>query len=180
MLIGKNIILRPLKIEDLEKTHEWRNNLELIKATQAIRFPKSLEMDQSWFNNALNDISNRNIYFGIEEKSTNEFIGIIQLNGIDYISGTATWGFIIGDKRNHGKGYSKEAPLLLFKYAFDVLNLRKIFGYALSNNVSSIRMHEKIGGFEEEGLLKNHIYFDNEYHDIKVLSFFREEFQKNY
>lgn len=55
MLTGEKIILRPLKIEDLEKTHEWRNNLELIKLTQGIRFPKTMEMDRDWFNQALND-----------------------------------------------------------------------------------------------------------------------------
>lgn len=38
MINGENIILRPLKIEDLEKTHQWRNDLELIKLTQGIRF----------------------------------------------------------------------------------------------------------------------------------------------
>ena len=104
MLIGEKIILRPLKIEDLEKTHEWRNNLELIKLTQGIRFPKTMEMDRDWFNQALNDKSNRNIYFGIDEIETGEFIGIIQLNGIDYISGTANWGFMIGEINNQGKG----------------------------------------------------------------------------
>jgi len=33
MLIGEKIILRPLKMADIEKTHEWRNNIELIKLT---------------------------------------------------------------------------------------------------------------------------------------------------
>lgn len=99
MLIGEKIILRPLKIEDLEKTHEWRNNLELIRLTQGIRFPKTLEMDRDWFNYALNDKSNQDIYFGIDEILTGEFLGIIQLNNIDYISRNANWGFMIGETK---------------------------------------------------------------------------------
>jgi len=67
MLIGKNIILRPLKMEDLPKTNEWRNDIELIKLNQGIRFPKTLEMDKDWFNHVLRDTSNRNIYFGTDE-----------------------------------------------------------------------------------------------------------------
>jgi RimJ/RimL family protein N-acetyltransferase len=176
MLIGNKIILRPLKIEDLEKTHGWRNNLELIKLVQGIRFPKTLEMDKEWFDNALNDKSNRNIYFGIDEIETNDFIGIIQLNNIDYISGTAIWGFVIGDKIKHGKGYSVEAPNLLFNYAFNILNLRKIFGYPISYNNATLRMHQKIGKFTEEGRLKKHIFFDNEYHDVIIMSLFKEDF----
>lgn len=176
MLTGEKIILRPIKIEDLEKVNQWRNNLEMIKLTQGIRFPKTKEMDREWFNNVLTEKSNRNIYFGIDEISSNDFIGIIQLNNIDYISGTATWGFVIGEKEKKGKGYSIEAPKLLFDYAFNCLNLRKIFGYLISYNVATLRMHQKIGNFNEEGILKKHVYFDGEYHDVIILSLFREEY----
>jgi RimJ/RimL family protein N-acetyltransferase len=176
MLIGEKVILRPLKLEDLEKTHEWRNNLELIKLTQGIRFPKTLEMDREWFNHALNDKSNRNIYFGIDEIETGVFVGIIQLNNIDYISGTANWGFIIGDIKNRGKGFSKEAPSLLFDYAFNNLNLRKITGYRISFNKHAFFMHISIGGFVEEGVLKKHVFYEGAYHDVIVLSLFKENF----
>lgn len=176
MLIGKNIVLRPLKMDDLQKTFEWRNNLELIKLTQGIRFPKTIEMEKDWFNQILNDKSNKNIYFGIDEIKTGEFIGIIQLNNIDYISGTAIWGFIIGDSKNQGKGYSIEAPRLLFNYAFKVLNLRKIFGYPIEFNEATFKMHQKLGKFVEEGRLKKHVYFDGKYHDVIILSLFREDF----
>lgn len=176
MLIGKNIVLRPLKMDDLQKTFEWRNNLELIKLTQGIRFPKTIEMEKDWFNQILNDKSNKNIYFGIDEIKTGEFIGIIQLNNIDYISGTAIWGFIIGDSKNQGKGYSIEAPRLLFNYAFKVLNLRKIFGYPIEFNEATFKMHQKLGKFIEEGRLKKHVYFDGKYHDVIILSLFREDF----
>lgn len=179
MLIGEKIVLRPLKIGDLEKTHQWRNNLELIKLTQGIRFPKTLEMDKDWFENALNDKSNRNIYFGVDEIETGDFIGIIQLNNIDYISGTAVWGFIIGDKNKQGKGYSVEAPNLLFNYAFKVLNLRKVFGYPIDFNKATLKMHQKIGCFITEGKLKNHVYFDGEFHDVLILSLFKEDYLKN-
>jgi RimJ/RimL family protein N-acetyltransferase len=179
MLIGDKIILRPLKIEDLEKTHEWRNNLELIKLTQGVRFPKSLEMDREWFDNALNDKSNRNIYFGIDVIESSEFVGIIQLNNIDYVSGTASWGFIIGDKNKRGKGISNEAPRLLFNYAFNVLNLRKIYGYMICLNKAAFFMHLAIGNFKHEGTLKQHVFFEGLYHDVLIFSIFREDFFKN-
>jgi len=179
MLKGEKIILRPLKIEDLEKTHEWRNNLELIKLTQGIRFPKTMEMDQDWFNYALNDKSNRNIYFGIDEIETGEFIGIIQLNNIDYISGTSNWGFIIGEDAKRGKGYSKDAPELLFNYAFNILNLRKITGYRISFNKHAFFMHLSIEGFIEEGVLSKHVFYDGKYHDVHILSLFKENYFNN-
>lgn len=175
MLNGQKIILRPLKFEDLEKTHCWRNNLELIKLTQGVRFPKTMEMDEEWFKNALNDKSNRNVYFGVDEIETNDFIGIIQLNNIDFISGTAIWGFIIGDKNKQGKGYSFEATRLFFDYSFNILNLRKIISFNISINKATMRMQEKLG-CKQEGILKRNIYFDGEYHDVIILSLFREDY----
>lgn len=179
MLIGDNIILRPLKIEDLEKTHEWRNNLKLIKHTQGIRFPKTIEMDQEWFQNVLIDTSNRNIYFGIDVLPTNEFIGIVQLNNIDYISKTATWGIVIGETSEHGKGFSVEASKLMLDYGFRILNLRKFNCYVLDYNKATHMMLKSIGGFEKEGRLRNHFFFDNEYHDVIILSLFKENFTPN-
>lgn len=175
MLIGEKIILRPLKIEDLEKTHEWRNNLELIKLTQGIRFPKTMEMDRDWFNQALNDKSNRNIYFGIDEISSGDFVGIIQLNNIDYISGTANWGFMIGEATNQSKGRGTEFSKLILNYAFNHLNLRKITSYIVDNNVISIRLFRKFG-FSEEGVLRKHYFVDGEYKDVLIMSLFRIDF----
>lgn len=177
MLEGEKIRLRPLKIQDLEKTMEWRNNIELIKLTQGVRFPKTLEMDKEWFDHALNDKSNRNIYFGIDERETNNFVGIIQLNSIDYISGIAEFGIVIGDLNIQGKGYGKEAMNILFDYSFNVLNLRKISLKVIVINERAILLY-KNSGFLEEGRLKEHVYFDNEYHDVIVMALFREKFNQ--
>ena len=147
--------------------------------TQGIRFPKTKEMDEAWFSQVLNDTSNRSIFFGIDEIETGDFVGIIQLNSIDYVSGTAIWGFIIGDIQHRGKGYSVEAPRLLFDYAFGVLNLRKIFGYPVVYNKATLKMHEKIGMFKHEGTLKEHYFFNGIYHDVMILSLFRDDYCKS-
>jgi RimJ/RimL family protein N-acetyltransferase len=179
MLIGKSIILRPLKRTDINKTLVWRNDIEMIRQAQLVRFPKTEDMEQNWYDLALTDISNRNIYFGIDEIESGEFVGIIQITEIDWISGTGVWGFIIGEKENRGKGYSKEAPVLLFDYAFNFLNLRKIYGYPVDFNKATLKMHEKIGNFKEEGCLKDHVFYDGKYHDVLILSIFKEDFNNS-
>lgn len=172
MLIGKSLILRPLKKSDLEKNLIWRNDLEIIKNAQLIHFPKTYEIDETWFDKVLYDTSNRNIYFGIEEIKTNEFIGIIQLNEIDWISRTCVWGFIIGEKNKRGLGYHIEAPHLLFDYAFNVLNLHKISSYAVAFNENTQIMHRQIGDFVEEGRMLNQVYLNKEYFDVIIYSIF--------
>jgi RimJ/RimL family protein N-acetyltransferase len=179
MIQGEIAVLRALKMEDMEKTLEWRNDLDLIKSTQGIRFPKTLALEKSWFERTLSDTSNKNVYFAIEDKESKNFIGIIQLNNIDFISGTANWGFIIGERNKQSKGFGVEAPQLLMKYAFDVLNLRKMVCYVLDDNIACLKMLDKIGYVKDEGLLKRHYYFDNEYHDTRILSIFKEDYLKD-
>ena len=176
MLIGNKVILRPLKIEDLPNVNQWRNDLELIKLTQGIRFPKTKEMDEEWFYDVLRDKSNRNIYFGIDEKESGEFIGMISLNNIDYISGTSKWGFIIGDINYRGKGYSKEITKLFFDYAFNTLNLRKLWGYMIEGNEGAKKMHERLGSIYE-GVLKKHIFYDGKFNDVYIVSIFHDSFK---
>ena len=174
MLKGEKIILRPLKIEDLEKTHKWRNDFELTKLTQGIRFPKTLEMDREWFDNVLNDKSNRNIYFGIDEIEKNEFIGIIQLNNIDWISSNCDFGISIGSNGKRGRGYGMQAMSLLFDYAFFYLNLRKILLKVVKLNIGAIKLYQKMG-FTQEGFFIEQYYCNNEYHDVIIMSLFKKK-----
>ncbi len=176
MLKGDKVILRPLKFADIEKISEWRNDLETIQLAQYPRFPKTIEMDKEWFDMLLADRSNKNIYFGIDEIESKMFIGISQLNNIDYVSGTAIWGLVIGSKEKRGMGLGIESLKLLIDYAFGVLNLRKLFGYPLEKNVSTMGLHKKLNVIKEEGRLKQHYYFDGEYHDVLILSLFKEDY----
>jgi len=174
MLIGKNIILRSLRISDADFLNKWRNHIENKIMTQGYRFPISLPKDEEWLKLKMMNSSSKEVFFIIEESEVP--IGLIQLTNIDFISGTATWGFILGDKNSRGKGYSVEAPLLLFNYAFNILNLRKIIGYPLGFNKATLKMHEKIGPVRKEGCLKSQYYFNNKYWDIYILSFYKEDF----
>lgn len=175
MLESKRIRLRPLKVQDKLKMHEWRNSLDLIKLTQGIRFPKTIEMETSWFESILNDISNKNVYFAIETISQDEFIGIVQLNNINQISGTSTLGFMIGDSKNQGQGYGKEFVELIVSYAFNILNLRKITSYVVDYNSKSLNLFQKLDGFKQEGKLVEHFYFEDSYNDVLIYSLHRNK-----
>jgi RimJ/RimL family protein N-acetyltransferase len=163
-------------MEDLEKTIHWRNNLDFIRMTQGIRFPKSLEMEKDWYQRILTDISNKNVFFGIEDNETKSLVGVTQIYDIDYVSSNAKWGIILGEKATHGKGYSHEALKLLFNYAFNILNLKKLNCFVLKMNIACLVMLQKLGNINEEGVLARHFYFDGQYHDVVILALFKEDF----
>jgi RimJ/RimL family protein N-acetyltransferase len=50
-------------------------------------------------------------------------------------------------------------------HAFGVLGVHKVSGQALDFNTASIRFHERLG-FRREGLLREHHFDGERYHDI--------------
>jgi RimJ/RimL family protein N-acetyltransferase len=177
MLKGSKITLRAIKPEDLVQLNYWRNDLRNKILVQGFRLPVTLDMDETWYNEKTAGKDDKNIYFIIESNMSNKTIGLIQLNNIDYISGTAIWGFIIGEKSERGKGHEVEAPLLLLNYAFNVLNLRKLVSYTLNIRPGIQKLHNKVGKVRVEGVLKEHYFFNGAFYDVHILSFFREDFQ---
>ncbi len=98
-------------------------------------------------------------------------MGIHRINWKDR---TATTGAVIGEKAYWGKGYGSEAKKLLLDYAFNELNLRKICSGALAFNGRS-QAYSKKCGYEVEGVLKQHIFKNGEYHDLVQLAVFKEQ-----
>jgi RimJ/RimL family protein N-acetyltransferase len=176
MLYSKNLKLRAIQIEDLKYLNEWHNDLDNKIMSQGYRLPVTLEQDEEWLKQKMGNTHGKELFLIVEERDNNIPIGRIQLTNIDYISGTAEWGFLIGDKTKRGKGYSVEAPHLLFGYAFNVLNIRKIYGYPIVFNKMTLRMHQKIGIVHEEGILKKQYYLNGEYHDVLILAIYREDY----
>lgn len=175
MLIGEKVVLRPLRMGDIHYVNKWRNNLELIVLTMGIRFPKTLELDEEWFNQVLKDKSNRDIYFSIDIKAKGELIGLISLKNVDFVSGIANWGFVIGESSNQGKGFSREIVSLFCDYAFNMLNLRKLWGFMIESNEGASSMHTRIGS-RQEGLLKDHIFYNGRYYDVFIMSLFKKDY----
>ena len=176
MLIGKKVTLRPLKIEDAKNTLELRYDVEANKALIAYPFPVNIENEREWIENLYPRGVRENIYFAIEENSSKNFVGYLSLQKINYINRNGNFGVIIL-KKFRGKGYSAEAMKLFFSYIFDQINLRKIKLDVLKENDKAIKIYKDMG-FNEEGILKEHIYQDGNYKDLLVMSLFSEDFRK--
>ena len=56
-----------------------------------------------------------------------------------------------------------------------MLNLRKINLRVAKYNNKAKLLYDSIG-FKEEGILKEHVFFDGDYHDVFILSLFKENF----
>ena len=109
------------------------------------------------------------MFFAIIEKKTGVHIGNIKLGPIDWTSRNAYFGRLIGFPSFRSKGYGQEAVRLILHYAFNVLNMRKIFAGCLSSNVAAIQSNKKCG-LAVEAILKEKHFSHGRYHDSVILS----------
>lgn len=178
MLLGKDIKLRPLQYGDETLFFKWRNDLEYIGLTKSIRLPKHQGIEKEWLDAVMRDKSNKSVIFIIETVSDPVSVGFVQLNQIDWISRNCTFGIAIPEKDFQGRGFGKDVMRLIFDYAFNFLNLKKVSLEVTSFNTNSIHLYEKTG-FEKEGILKQHYFWNGNYHDVLIYSLFKENFVIN-
>lgn len=170
-----DLILRPLKNGDDEFLYNSRNDMDYIKNTKSLRLPKTQGLEKEWLVTNMSDKSNKNVVFIINFDG--EDIGMVQLNSIDWISKNCNFGIAIFDRSFQGKGLAAEAMDLLFHYAFNTLGLHKISLEVVSFNEKAIKSYENFG-FEKEGTLKEHYFWENKFHDVHIYALIKRTYLK--
>lgn len=170
------VYLRAFEYDDLNQINIWHNNNDMNSLTGGNRFFVSSVFDKKWLEDKMmNNINN--VYCAVCITESGKMIGFISLNDIDYRNRKAHWGgMLIGDVEERKKGYATSAAYLMLKFGFEELNLNKITGYWLEDNVSSLLIGKRLG-FQEEGKLNEEVFKNNKYNNLIIMSLFKENFQ---
>lgn len=121
-------------------------------------------------------LSKTNCLFAIHTIDDN-FIGTLKIGHIDWRTGTADMGIMIGDKAFWGKGIATESLFLASKYAFDKLCLRKLTSGCASQNTAMVRAFEKLG-YVQEGCLRKKFLISGAYDDHVLFGLFKDELRE--
>ncbi|MGH2694359.1 MAG: GNAT family N-acetyltransferase [Actinomycetota bacterium] len=172
MLEGEKVILRPVEDDDLETLYEFDSDLEVhALADDEPWAPKSREDWEEEFRSMLKK-TDENAIFAIEADGA--LIGSCSLENFDYTARICELGIVIGDRDFWGKGFGRDAVGLLLEYAFDELNMNKVYLTVRSDNERAIRSYEACG-FEREGLLRQHMWTDGDYRDLVAMGVLRRD-----
>ena len=172
---GLKIRLRPLRAADQEQSIIWRNDPRVREMALGYRFPVTQAMEQDWFAAALNDQSRTRVIFTIEDLADEKAVGFIQLTRLDWVARLGWLAIVVGEVERHGRGLGSEAMQLLFTYAFEGLNLRKICLEVPAYNARGRAAYERMG-FRLEGTLREQVFLEGNYHDLLVMGLMRAEF----
>jgi RimJ/RimL family protein N-acetyltransferase len=171
-LQGPRLYLRPMEERDLETFRRWINSAE-IRQYLKIFLPITEKGEREFFDRISQD---PNLVLLAIVLNDGTLIGDLGLHNIHWNDGTAMTGTVIGEPDYQNKGYGTEAKMLLLNYAFNTLNLRKIYSSAIGNNPRSEHYNKKCG-YKEEGRRIRQFYRNGEYYDEILLGVFKEDWQ---
>lgn len=159
-----SVRLRPLERRHLEKTLEWANDPELMRLLNRAH-TVSREEHEQWFE----AIQKRQdcCYFAIEGVDDTH-LGNVWLWDIDLRHRRAELRIVMGLDRTD-KGAGTEAISRLCEYAFERLNLHKVYAYVLAINPRARRSFEK-AGFVIEGTLREDRWTGETFTDVYLLA----------
>lgn len=121
-----------------------------------------------------NFVNDKNCLIGIVTIGEDKPIGAVAYCDINDQQRRAELRKMIGEPSERGKGYAKEATRLWIQYGIQKLLLKKIVLGTLNTNVNNIKLNEDLG-FQVEGILRNEVFFDDQYHDILRMGMVIEE-----
>lgn len=175
-LEGKKVYLKPLNASDAEAYYQQLFNAETrrLTGTKAIF---NYEQITEYIDRKRGDDSSVLLLIALQE--TNELIGDIALQDLDYTNRSASLRISIDQSEHQGQGYGTEALCLMLDYAFGILQLHRVELNVYEFNERAVHVYEKVG-FKVEGRQRDALFYNHEYHDAILMSMLEEEYREKY
>jgi UDP-4-amino-4,6-dideoxy-N-acetyl-beta-L-altrosamine N-acetyltransferase len=167
------IRLRDIGVEDEARILRWRNQPEVARYMFTDHYITPKEHEE-WFKRVLNEPSCRYwiiVCDGID-------VGLANIYQLDRQNRRCYWAFYVADLSARGKGVGSFAGYFVLRHVFDELHLNKLCSEVLHFNEASVRMQERLG-FQQEGLLREHIIKAGEAFDVVALAILRKDWELN-
>ena len=168
ILETERLTLEPISVKFCSEEYvNWLNDIEIYKY---------LDNGGDYTYKSLSDYLNKYaenpvLFWGIIVKETNTHIGNIKIDPINKRNQIGEYGILMGDKNKWGQGYAKEATKAVIDYCFKVLELRKITLGVIKDNITAVKLYQKLG-FETEGIYRMHGIYGGKYCDAIRMALF--------
>jgi RimJ/RimL family protein N-acetyltransferase len=174
MIKGKKIFLRPIEESDLDFCQVLYNDAHIRNMVVGWDFPSSKKNQKFWFESLIKD--KRNVRFIIETKNKNR-IGLTGLWNIDWYNRHAETAIkILVTSKTKGRGYGRDAIMLMSAFAFFNVGLHKLWCEILDYNIPSLKAYTQRSGWKIEGKLRKHIFKNGTYHNLYSVGCLKGDF----
>ena len=168
------IILRPITTQDTENIVKWRN-LPAVRQNFIYQQELTPAEHEAWLQNR---VLTKQVYqFIIQETETKKDIGSVYLRDVDLVNQKAEFGIFIGETEWHGKGLGTQAAQQILAFAFDELQLHKVFLRVLAHNQAAIASYQKVG-FVQEGAFRDDVFLNGKFHEVIFMAMLVSDYKK--
>ena len=172
ILVGNKVILRPLTAADAAAMFASLSDHESMRLTGT---QQSFTFEQVQGHCERIEDADDRADFAIVLKENDQYIGEAVLNDIDWVNRSANFRIALADSKLFGKGYGTEATRLMIDFGIRTLDLHRIELEVYDFNLRAQHVYEKIG-FVREGVRRDVLLWEGEYHHAIVMSILAPEF----
>jgi len=173
VILGEKVRLRAIERSDIPMFVRWFNDPDLRRWI-SMYLPMSTAAEEQWFEGQLQDETSQMLVIETHEGMA---IGNIGLFDIKPRNATAEIGISIAEAEYRGRGYGTDALRTLLRFAFDEVNLHRVYLRAYEFNERAIRSYEK-SGFKREGVFRQSEFTSGRYVDMVVMGVLRSEWRQ--
>jgi len=174
-LVTARLILRKVTLDDAEDMFAYASAPEV--ATYVTWNPHRTVEDSRTFLQGVLDRYAQHVpaNWGLVLKATGHLVGTCGFMSWFSDHRRAEIGFALG-RRYWGQGLMTEAVRQVICWGFSECNLNRIEGECKPENLASARVMEKCG-MTFEGTLRQFVFAKGRYHDVRLFSILRKEWQ---
>ena len=176
MIYSRRLRLRGAEREDISRFVAWLNDPEVIQHLLT-SYPISRVAEERWFEEMVkHGPAEQVLVIETQIESVWTPLGNTSFMNVDWVNRKAEIGIFIGEKSLWGRGYGREAMLLMLRHGFNHMNLNRISLRVHADNLRGIKAYQH-AGFLQEGILRQDVYREGKYLDVLVMSVLRSDWQ---
>lgn len=160
------IFLRLMTAADTELIVAWRNK-DAVRKHFIYQELFTREGHENWVKTRVE--TGQVVQMIICDNTTGKPLGSVYIRDIDRGHNKAEYGIFIGEDDARGRGVGTAAAKLMLRYCFEEEKLHRVYLRVFASNLRAIRSYEK-AGFVREGILRDDVRINGEYHDIQWMA----------
>ena len=173
-LKGVLAVLSPMSREDYQVHYQrWINDREVVRYLVRGTQPMSVESMGRLYDAM--EANPGEFELCVRDAKSGAPIGITGLHSIQAAARSAEFRVLLGEKDFWGRGIGREVLQLMVAYGMEMLNLNKVWLGVSTENQRALRSYLNCG-FIEEGTLRQEVFRNGRYYDVRRMSMLRDEY----
>jgi RimJ/RimL family protein N-acetyltransferase len=175
LLRGEKVRLTAVQSSDMAAITRWWHDPDFMRLynTQPAA-PRNEDQLSRRFD--LSQTSSDAYLFAIRLLDDDDLIGLLELDGVEWVHRTTFLSIGIGAAEHRGQGYGRDAMIVALRFAFHELNLHRVCLTVFSYNLPAIALYEQLG-FQREGVYREHLERDGQRYDMYLYGLLRREWK---